>query len=119
MLTPDRQYSTRAQWDHGPLSVGFQGKYVSNRYISDINDDRLPGFATFDLDASYKIPFAGHAIKFQASVNNIFDRFYITRSTTTATAYGFNVGALHYNGSSPFLYTSAPRTAYFTVEGDF
>src|SRR6185503_10585589 len=47
VMTPEREFGGRVQYEIGELTVGFQGKYNSSRFISDTNDDRIPGYAKF------------------------------------------------------------------------
>ena len=83
VMTPEREFSGRAQYEWGDLTVGLQAKYISSRYISDLNDDRIPGYGKFDLDARYKLPaWAGPNTSLQVNVDNLFDRFYVSRSST-------------------------------------
>ena len=49
VLTPDQMYSARVSYDMGPITIGLQGKYTGSRYISDVNDARIGGYAVFWL----------------------------------------------------------------------
>jgi iron complex outermembrane receptor protein len=125
VLTPEREFALRGQYDWGPLTVGLSGKYLSSRYISDVNDDRIPGYAKFDLDIRYNLPwFSEYHPQIQFNVDNLFDRDFIARSSTVnatkpTTVTLVNGGTATFSPSTPFLYVNSPRTWYLTVKADF
>lgn len=125
VMTPEREFGGRVQYEIGELTVGFQGKYMSSRFISDTNDDRVPGYAKFDLDARYDLPtYRGVKTSLQLNVDNLFDRFYISRSTTVNTAHPITIdlaqgGTATFNPGTPFLSVGAPRTVYVTLRAEF
>src|SRR5262249_6529526 len=84
VMTPEREFSVRGQYDWNDLTFGLQAKYLSSRFVSDLNDDRIPGYAKFDLDIRYKLPWYNAQVQF--NVDNLFDRFYISRSSTVTAA---------------------------------
>jgi iron complex outermembrane receptor protein len=124
VLTPKWQFSGRVQYDWGDFSIGLQGKYQSSRWISDVNDDRIPGFGTFALDASYKLRFINDDTVLRVNVSNLFDRFYIDRSSTVnatkplilTTGSG---GTVTLNPSTPFLTLGYPRFTTVTLSTKF
>jgi iron complex outermembrane receptor protein len=121
VLTPDQIYSARISYDFGPLTVGFQGKYLGDRYISDTNDAKIGGYATFGFDARYTLPYFNGQSYVQLNVSNMFNRYYLSRSTTfnngTAipilNAAGATVAT--YTASTPAYYIGAPSTFVLTV----
>jgi iron complex outermembrane receptor protein len=125
VMTPEREFGGRAQYDIGDFTLGFQGKYISSRFISDTNDDRIPGYAKFDLDASYKLPdVMGAKTELRVNVDNLFDRFYVSRSSTVNTAHPLTLnlaggGTSTFNPGTPFLSVGAPRTFYVTLRAEF
>jgi iron complex outermembrane receptor protein len=123
-MTPEREFSGRAQYDWNDFTFGFQAKYLSSRFISDLNDDRIPGYAKFDLDVRYKLPWFGHAVTIQGNVDNLFDRNYISRSTTVNSTKAIVLPLSNgltgtFNPGTPFLSVGSPRTWYLTVKADF
>jgi iron complex outermembrane receptor protein len=125
VLTPEREFSLRAQYDWNGLTVGVQTKYLSSRWITDVNDDRIPGYAKVDLDIRYNLPwFTEYKPQLQLNVDNLFDRFYIARSSTAnaskpitfTTAAGTPVT---FNPGNTFLSVGSPRTWYLTLKADF
>jgi iron complex outermembrane receptor protein len=125
VMTPDREFSGRAQYDWNGFTFGFQGKYISARYISDTNDDRIPGYAKFDADVEYDFPeYNGVKTSLRFNVDNIFDRFYVSRSSTVNTAHATTVnlnggGTTTFLPGTPFLTLGAPRTVYATLRAEF
>jgi iron complex outermembrane receptor protein len=125
VMTPEEEFSGRAQYDWGDFTFGAQVKYLSSRYISDVNDDRIPGYAKFDLDIRYKLPwFTQYHPQIQFNVDNLLDRDYISRSSTVnatkpTTVTLVNGGTATFNPSTPFLSVGSPRTWYLTLKADF
>ncbi|THD77945.1 MAG: TonB-dependent receptor [Phenylobacterium sp.] len=125
VMTPEREFSARAQYDVGPVTFGFEGKYISSRYITDTNDDRTPGYADFDLDLKYDLPDVhGAKTSLRLNVENLLNRDYISRSTTVNTAHPISVplvagGTTTFSPGTPFLSVGAPRTVYVTLNAEF
>jgi iron complex outermembrane receptor protein len=116
VLTPDKIYNARVSYDAGPVTLGLTGKYMSSRWIDDANTDRIPGYAVFNADARWTLPWYEDAY-LQFNVLNIFDRKYISRATTNATNVNIPIPGTTNNffGSTPFLQVGAPRTASVTL----
>ena len=46
----------RVQYEFFPgATIGLQGKYVGSRYVTDVNDLKVAGYTTFDLDMRYDL----------------------------------------------------------------
>jgi iron complex outermembrane receptor protein len=120
VLTPDRIYNGRVSYDLGPVTVGVQGKYTSSRFIDDINSTKIPAYAIFGLDVKYHIPY-GEDSYVQLNVQNLLDRFYISRATTNANVVNYPIPGTTrtYNASTPGLYIGAPRTVTLTLGTSF
>lgn len=113
VMTPDQQYSLRAQYTIGPVRLGIQGKYVGPRWADDVNSYRMAGYTQLDADASYDIPGTGGHAVFSLNANNITDAQYDVRVSTAGTFTKQIIGADTVNASSgPFFYWSAPVTVY-------
>jgi iron complex outermembrane recepter protein len=123
--TPEYTLATRIQYDLGPASIGLQGKYTSYRYTTDINDDKTPGFAVWDLDARYNLNILGYTGSYiQVNISNLFDRFYLGRISTAVNAYGYQgVNGAQISApsitSGPYFYIGAPRYATVTLRAAF
>jgi len=120
VLTPEQTFGLRAQYSIGPFSIGLQGKYTGQRFVSDINDQAIPGYTVLDLDAEWKLEGFGKNTRIQINANNITNAQYFTRASTVSatkdTALG---GGNTFFSSSPFYYTGAPPTVYATLKVAF
>ncbi len=116
VMTPDRTFAGRATYDIGDFTFGGEFKYISSRFISDTNDASIPGYVVFSLDARMQLPqLPGSYL--QVNVQNLFDKYYFSRSTTVSNnlAYAVPGTALTYNAATNFLYVGAPRTIQATL----
>ncbi len=121
VLTPDHTFSLIATYEFGPITVGADAKYTSSRYISDVNDDRIAPFAVFDVNAKYNLPYFNNHSYFQLNITNLFNRTYISRSSTVASTYGYTVpgAGTTVGGSTPFLYVAGPSMFQLTFNAQY
>jgi iron complex outermembrane receptor protein len=76
--TPEWQYGGRAQLEAGPFEIGIQGKYVDDRFATDVNDVIVRGYALWDADVRFSFePWGLERTYLQVNVINIFDERYI------------------------------------------
>ena len=89
--TPKWQYGGRAEVNIKPVTLGIQAKRVSSRFATDVNDVKVKGYTTVDLDARLGLDFLPHGQKsyFQLNVINLFNEHYFGNLSTTINAYGF------------------------------
>ena len=76
--TPEWTFGLRAYYDTEWFSIGAQGKYVGDRWSTDVNDEKSPSYITVDLDARLKLDnmgFEGTYVQF--NVRNVFDEEYL------------------------------------------
>ena len=123
--TPEYTLAGRAQYDIGPASFGIQSKYQSYRYTTDVNDDRTPGFAVWDLDARYNLNIFGYTGSYiQFNMTNIFNRYYLGRISTATnskpyiTSNGVSVAGSGATGG-PYFYIGAPQASSVTLRAAF
>lgn len=103
---PEWQYGLRGEYTFGPLTVGLQGKYVSERWTNLVNDEQTPEYTVVDLDARYELDFINEGMYFQVNVLNLFDEEYLGNiSTDVSGNRTANLGA--------------PRTAMATLRMTF
>ncbi len=121
VLTPDQSYSTRVTYDLGPIRFGVQGKYISSRFISDVNDAKVPGYATFGFDARVALPWFEQRSFVQLNVSNVFNRYYFSRSTTANNFSAVTVpgGVIPAPFNPPAYNIGAPSTFYLTLGTTF
>ncbi|MEI9891405.1 MAG: TonB-dependent receptor [Caulobacteraceae bacterium] len=120
VLTPEQTFGLRAQYSIGPFSIGLQGKYTGQRYVSDMNDQAIPGYTVIDLDAEWKLEGFGKNTRIQINANNLFNAQYYTRASTVSAARDTPVaGGGTFFSSTAFYYTGAPPTVYGTLKVAF
>jgi iron complex outermembrane receptor protein len=93
--TPKWQYGGRAEVNIKPVTVGIQAKRVSSRFATDVNDVKVKGYTTVDLDARLGLDFLPHGQKsyLQLNVINLLNEHYFGNLSTTINAYGFGSSA--------------------------
>jgi iron complex outermembrane receptor protein len=93
--TPKWQYGGRAEVNIKPVTLGVQAKRVSSRFATDVNDVKVKGYTTVDLDARLGLDFLPEGKKsyFQLNVINLFNEHYFGNLSTTINAYGFGNSA--------------------------
>ncbi len=116
--TPEWTFGGRAEWRIVPgLRAGLQGKYVDQRFSTDVNDQVAPGYAVFDFDLAYAFEGLGaRNLSAQFNVVNLFDRTYfgsISSRNNAVTITGVQ------NGSAPTYNLGAPRTLQLSLRADF
>jgi iron complex outermembrane receptor protein len=104
--TPKWQFGGRAQYDFGPFSVGLQGKHVGSRFATDVNDVRVKGYNTLDLDARMSLDEIVHTrgTYLQFNLQNVFDTFYFGNLSTQIRA-----------SDNPNFAVGSPRTFSATL----
>ena len=136
--TPRWQFGGRVEGQLGPVTLGIQGKYVGDRFATDVNDVRVEDYTLFDLDARLDLSFIGLPRTFiQLNVQNLFDEFWFgnigtqvnafqvcpdgtTQSgcVSTATGAGNATGVLS-NTGNPNFSVGFPRTAILSLRTAF
>lgn len=106
--TPEWTFSSRAQYTIGPFSVGVQGKYVDERWATDINDEKSPSYTIFDADARYDFSAFGMASYVQLNVSNLADKKYI--GSINATRFAKNGTPYNATSGDPQYVIGATRT---------
>jgi len=123
VLTPEKTFSARVSYDFGPITVGAESKYISRRYITDINDASIGGYPVFNVDFRYNLPFMNNKSYVQLNVQNLFNREYFSRATTNG-ALNLPIPASATSPaaslvSTPFYYAGAPSTVSLTLNAQF
>jgi iron complex outermembrane receptor protein len=124
--TPEYQAAFRAQYNFtDKLSAALQGKYVDDRFTTDINDESTPGYTVYDLDVRYDLPwFNEKGAYVQLNVTNLFDEEYystISSGQNRNTIPDVNPGpAVTVKlPSTAFVGIGAPRTVQVTFSARF
>jgi iron complex outermembrane recepter protein len=113
--TPELTFGSRVEYDFGPVTLGVQGKYVGERFATDINDESAPSYTVLDADARYEFSMFGFNSYVQLNVINIADKDYLGSIPTTR----FAVGAPLNTQGPPQYQIGAPRTVQLTVNASF
>ena len=107
--TPMWTWSGRIDWQPLPnLNLGFQGKFVDDRFSNDVNTESFDSYTVFDLDARYDLTdtFGIRDAYVQLNVTNIFEEEYLGNISTSLQ--GNRTGSL-----------GAPRTAVISLGTSF
>jgi iron complex outermembrane recepter protein len=117
--TPEFTVSGRVEYHVGGFSAGAQAKYVGERFSTDVNDEKSPGYFTADFDARYKLDglFNLKDSYIQLNVTNLLNKGYLAGISTQTNAKAIAAGTL-VNGvanlnaigaSAPTYTVGAPR----------
>lgn len=127
--TPEWQYGYSARFTFGPAALGATFKKITARYATDLNDQIVPGYSTFDLNARFSLEQYGLKKTFlQANVNNLFDTQYLGSissqsflTTNTGQITGVPVGAsvTSYGGNTPTYLYGSPRSFVVSIQVGF
>jgi len=126
--TPKWQYGYRAQVTFDPISVGANYKHVGSRFATDLNDIRVPGYNTFDLDARFSFKKYGlDKVFVQLNVSNLFNEKYLGSissqivgpTVTSVLIPGIPVGQTVPTGSNPTFAYGSPRAISATLQIGF
>ena len=105
--TPKWQVGGRANVDLGSVEFGIQGKRVSSRFLTDVNDVRVKGYTLVDADARFGLDFlgkGGEKMYLQLNVQNLFNKFYLGNFSTQIRA-----------ADNPNVSLGGPRTFLATL----
>lgn len=82
--TPDWTFATRIEYESGPFTMGLQGKYVGERWVTDVNDLSSDAYTTFDLDLRWDFGsvLGTDRTYLQLNVINLFDERYFGNLST-------------------------------------
>jgi iron complex outermembrane receptor protein len=87
--TPELQFSLRADWEPiENLHLGLQGKWVDERFSTDLNDETTPAYTVVDFDGSYSFGLGDdNSLELQVNVTNVLDEeYYSTISSGVGNA---------------------------------
>jgi len=114
--TPEWQLGGSARVELGPVEVGILGKWVDDRFATDVNDVVVKDYFTVDMDARFSLAGLGlEKTYFQLNVINLFDKFYFGNISTQINAG--TIGGI--GGANPNFAVGAPRTILATFNVGF
>ncbi|MFT4251113.1 MAG: TonB-dependent receptor [Caulobacter sp.] len=114
--TPHVTFSNRMEWELTEgLTLGAQTKYVGERWVTDVNDLKVPSYVTTDLDVRFELERFGYKnSNVQLNVINLFDKNYYGNLGTQTSATPGSPGY-----SRPYANIGAPRTVTLTLRAGF
>jgi len=115
--TPEWSYGMRLELSPSDqFQVGLEGKWVDERFSSDLNDARVDSYVLFHLNASYAFNVgSSNTLLARLNVYNLLDEEFfgnISSSTGTVAQPGFTP-------SQPNLSIGAPRAASVSLQYSF
>jgi iron complex outermembrane receptor protein len=125
--TPETTLALRAQYAIVPaLVIGVQGKYVGDRWATDLNDEIAPSYTVVDADVRFDLASWGwEGATVQLNAINLFDKRYFGNISTTTNAITTGdldpiaPGVQSRSGSSPTYAISAPATVQIQLKAGF
>ncbi len=114
--TPEWSWSSRVEFKPMTwLQFGAQIKFVGDRWVTDVNDQKVDEYSVVDLDAKVRLDDVGFEDSYVSfNVINLFDKDYLGSigSQTSSTVGTAGFGTPFANIGAPRTYTVTLRTAY-------
>lgn len=102
------------------LALNLTGKYVGDRFTTDINDDVAPHYFVWNGSLRYDLPWFKEGTYVQLNAINLFDQKYLGSfsSQNNALSYVDNLGQTK-SGTFPFMNVGAPQTFVLSLRTKF
>ena len=114
--TPDYTWGAGFDWDiTEALRLSMDAKYTSERWATDVNDEKSPAYTLVNVSLRYDLPFAEKTY-LQLNVKNLFDENYFGNISTRNNAV--TITGVQ-NGSSPTYAVGFPRTLQASITTRF
>ena len=112
---PEMLFNAELRYAVGGWDARIGAKYTDERFITFLNDSKVPEYWVSDASLAYSFGDFGWAKQLKASLNmtNIFDESYFASVGTNGFVASDPTG-LNYT-----LVTGAPRQVFFTLEAQF
>jgi iron complex outermembrane recepter protein len=124
--TPEWTYAGRVEYTIENITLAVQGKYVGDRFATDVNDQVSPSYTVFDANAVVDLTDWGLAdTELQINGINIFDEEYlgsISSQTNAVTILDSNPGLAGnqtINAGTPNYNLGAPQTFQLQIRTKF
>lgn len=102
------------------FNLGIEGKFVDDRFTTDLNDAKVDSFKVFSLDAGYNFEFEGvKSMRVQLNVYNLFDEEFFGSISSTAYSVARTPPIVGFSPNTPFLTLGAPRTVSLSLQTRF
>jgi iron complex outermembrane receptor protein len=113
--TPKLMGALSLQYAEGPFMANVAAKYTGQRYLTLVNDVKIGGYTTVDLNLAYRMPsttwLKNPTVRF--NVSNLFDKKYYLANAGS----GSNIGVT--SADNPNVYFGAPRFSSVSLQADF
>ncbi len=124
--TPEWTFNLRGQWAiTDNWTVGLQGKYVDERFTTDVNDETVPSYTVVDFDSRYDLTdtFGIRNAFVQFNVTNVLDEEYPASISSGNNATTIDVdptaAVVLRTGQLRTFSLGAPRTFILTLGTTF
>ncbi|MFT3811553.1 MAG: TonB-dependent receptor [Micropepsaceae bacterium] len=108
--TPEWTVGGRIQYVFNGFTVGLQGKFVGDRFSTDMNDEIAESYTVFDADIRYDLTDLGYEDTYiQLNAINLFDENYLGNISSATNAQNTDVS----NTNVPNI--RGPQTTRFSV----
>ncbi|MDE2081436.1 MAG: TonB-dependent receptor [Burkholderiales bacterium] len=118
--TPTGMASLSLQYATGPVMVNLAGKYTGPRALTLVNDQRIAGYTTVDLNAAYQLPNVAFLKNptLRLNVSNLTNKQYLLANSGSGSS--ISIAAAGYPGAfAPSIYLGAPRFSSVSFQSDF
>ncbi len=118
---PEWMGNLGASYHFSDFTFNLSGKYVGERFSTDMNDDKTKAYTTFDGSVRWDlpgVPFTKTGTYFQLNVINITNAYYFGSISSQTTAFAhpeFNVA----KAGIPNFNIGAPRTVILALHTQF
>lgn len=123
--TPEWTVGGRAEYTFDVVTFGFQGKFVGERWSTDVNDEIAEAYTTFDADVQVDLePLGLGETLLQLNATNLFDEEFFGNIGTQTNALAVDVNpdpilVTNRAGSAPTYAIGAPQTFQFQIKTKF
>ena len=124
--TPEWTFNLRGTWDvTEDWSLGLQGKWVDDRFTTDVNDEVAPSYTVVDFDSRYDLTdtFGIRGAYVQFNVSNLFDEEYPASISSGNNATNIDVdptaAVVIRTGQVRTFSLGSPRTMMLTLGTKF
>lgn len=101
------------------LNLNLNGKYVGDRFTTDINDDVAPHYFVWNGSLRYDLPWFKEGTYVQLNAINLFDKEYLGSFSSQNNALPYTDAFGTKTGTFPFMNVGAPRTLVLSLRTKF
>lgn len=118
---PSTMVGASMQYSQGPYLMALSAKYTGRVYSTLVNDEQIPGFTTFNLNAAYRFEpsafFKNTTLRF--NITNLLNKRYLLLNQGSGSSITTTVDPTKTGAGIPTYYVGAPRFASITLSSDF